>query len=168
MILNFQPIQNLSNPYQKEKRCCVLCKYDVKVDYKNARLLSQFLSPFTGKVYEKNITGKILYSSFQQFLFIYSFFIGLCKTKQKIVEGEIMKAQNAGYLAIMLKKVEYLKDPKLYDPNRPVRPHRYWSVITICIIQLSSIFSFSILYTSNPELKNNRWEKINWEKHAIQ
>nr|CAH0108539.1 unnamed protein product [Daphnia galeata] len=101
-----QPIQNLSNPYQKEKRCCVLCKYDVKVDYKNARLLSQFLSPFTGKVYEKNITG-------------------LCKTKQKIVEGEIIKAQNAGYLAIMLKKVEYLKDPKLYDPNRPVRPHRY-------------------------------------------
>jgi small subunit ribosomal protein S18 len=95
------------------------------VDYKNARLLSQFLSPFTGKVYEKNITGKTVFSSFQQFLFIYSLFIGLCKTKQKIVEGEIIKAQNAGYLAIMLKKVEYLKDPKLYDPNRPVRPHRY-------------------------------------------
>jgi hypothetical protein len=49
----------------------------------------------------------------------------LCKLKQKIVEGEIIKAQNAGYLAVMLKKVEYLKDPKLCDPNRPVRPHRY-------------------------------------------
>ncbi|EFX77265.1 hypothetical protein DAPPUDRAFT_305829 [Daphnia pulex] len=101
-----QPAQNLSNPYQKEKRCCVLCKYDVNVDYKNARLLSQFLSPFTGKVYERNITG-------------------LCKSKQKIVESEIIKAQNAGYLAIMLKKVEYFKDPKLCDPDRPVRPHRY-------------------------------------------
>ncbi|KAK4014708.1 28S ribosomal protein S18c, mitochondrial [Daphnia magna] len=100
------PAENLSNPYQKEKRCCVLCKYGVEVDYKNARLLSQFLSPFTGKVYEKNITG-------------------LCKAKQKSVEREIIKSQNAGYLAVMLKKVEYIRDPKLCDPSRPIRPHRY-------------------------------------------
>nr|CAG4647611.1 EOG090X0N7H [Megafenestra aurita] len=100
------PVENLSNPYEKDKRCCILCKYNVPIDYKNPRLLSQFLSPFTGKVYERNITG-------------------LCNTQQKRVENEIIKSQTAGYLAIMLKKVEYIKDPKLYDPNRPVRPHRF-------------------------------------------
>nr|CAG4651537.1 EOG090X0N7H [Simocephalus serrulatus] len=100
------PVENLSNPYQKEKRCCILCKFNVQVDYKNPRLLSQFLSPFTGKVYERNITG-------------------LCKSQQQKVEIEITKSQSAGYLAVMLKKVEYIRDPKLCDPNRPVRPHRY-------------------------------------------
>nr|CAG4635238.1 EOG090X0N7H [Alona affinis] len=100
------PVDGLTNPYQQDRRCCVLCKYKVKVDYKNTRLLSQFMSPFTGKVYERNITG-------------------LCKTQQEIVEAEIKRSQSSGYLAIMLKKVEYLRDPKLYDPNRPIRPHRF-------------------------------------------
>nr|CAG4649891.1 EOG090X0N7H [Scapholeberis mucronata] len=100
------PVENMENPYKKSKRCCVLCKYNVEVDYKNPRLLSQFLSSFTGKIYERNITG-------------------LCKTQQKRVESEIIKSQAAGYLATMLKKVEYLEDPKLFDVNRPVRPHRF-------------------------------------------
>ena len=102
-----------------------MCKYNVKVDYKNARLLSQFLSPFTGKVYERNITGTIIL--FIEICIMYTnyFNLGLCTAQQKIVESEIIKSQVAGYLAIMLKKVEYIKDPKLCDPNRPVRPHRY-------------------------------------------
>nr|CAG4638208.1 EOG090X0N7H [Chydorus sphaericus] len=100
------PVEGLVNPYQKDRRCCVLCKYKVKVDYKNPRLLSQFISPFTGKIYEQNITG-------------------LCKKQQELVELEVTRSRAAGFLAHMLKKVEYLKDPKLYDPNRPIRPHKY-------------------------------------------
>nr|CAG4643672.1 EOG090X0N7H [Ilyocryptus agilis] len=100
------PLSDMANPYQKEKRCCILCKYNVKADYKNPRLLSQFVSPFTGKIYERNVTG-------------------LCKRQQAIVENEISKSRQAGYMAYMLKKVEYTKDPKLYDPNRPFRPHRF-------------------------------------------
>lgn len=45
--------------------------------------------------------------------------------QQEIVENEILRSQMAGYLAFMLKKVNYLKDPKIFDPSRPVRPHRY-------------------------------------------
>nr|CAG4642251.1 EOG090X0N7H [Eurycercus lamellatus] len=96
----------MANPYQQEKRCCILCKYKVKVDYKNPRLLSQFVSSFTGKVYERNITG-------------------LCKQQQSLVEKEIVRSRAAGFMPLMLKKIEYMKDPKLYDPNRPIRPHRF-------------------------------------------
>nr|CAG4645990.1 EOG090X0N7H [Lynceus sp. MCZ IZ 141354] len=100
------PISDMANPYEKEKRQCVLCKYKVPVDYKNVRLLSQFVSSFTGKVYERNITG-------------------LCKKQQAIVEREIGRSQIFGLMPFMLKQPRYLKDPKLYDPNNPVRPHRF-------------------------------------------
>lgn len=50
---------------------------DIKPDYKNVRLLSQFQSVYTGRIYGKHITG-------------------LCSLKQKQVEDEILKAQNAG------------------------------------------------------------------------
>jgi hypothetical protein len=41
------------------------------------RLLSQFVSPYTGRIYGRHITG-------------------LCKQKQKLVEEEIEKAQVCG------------------------------------------------------------------------
>ena len=47
----------MRNPYEKEQRQCILCKYKIEVNYKNPRLLSQFVSPFTGKLYDRNITG---------------------------------------------------------------------------------------------------------------
>ena len=47
----------MRNPYEKEQRQCILCKYEIEVNYKNPRLLSQFVSPFTGKLYDRNITG---------------------------------------------------------------------------------------------------------------
>ena len=50
----------MSNPYEADCRQCILCKNKIVVDYKNPRLLSQFVSPFTGKIYESNITGKNL------------------------------------------------------------------------------------------------------------
>lgn len=75
-------------------------------NYKNVRLLSQFQSPHTGRIYGRHITG-------------------LCKSKQEQVEKEIMKAQVAGFMPYYLKSPEFLADPKLFDPERPLRPHKY-------------------------------------------
>lgn len=67
----------MSNPYQKEKRSCILCKMNIVPDYKNTRMLSQFISRFTGRIYGRHITG-------------------LCRHKQENVEKEIKKAREAG------------------------------------------------------------------------
>jgi len=50
---------------------------DIEPDYKNVRLLSQFQSRYTGRIYGRHITG-------------------LCKHKQMKLEQEIAKAQSAG------------------------------------------------------------------------
>jgi small subunit ribosomal protein S18 len=102
---NDEPIQ-MKNPFQKEKVKCVLCRHNIKPNYKNVELLSQFQSPYTGRIYGRHITG-------------------LCKKMQEIVETEIGKAQNIGMMGIMTKEVTFLKDPKLYDPEKPIRPHKY-------------------------------------------
>lgn len=67
----------MENPFTKERKLCILCKYNIQPDYKNVRLLSQFQSRFTGRIYGRHITG-------------------LCKAKQEKVETEISKAQSAG------------------------------------------------------------------------
>jgi len=46
-------------------------------DYKNTRMLSQFISRFTGRIYGRHITG-------------------LCRHKQEHVEKEIKKSREAG------------------------------------------------------------------------
>lgn len=73
----FQPVSDLQNPFQREKRLCILCKMNITPNYKNSKLLSQFVSMYTGKIYGRHITG-------------------LCKKRQEQVEGEILKSQNAG------------------------------------------------------------------------
>ncbi|KAF4531358.1 hypothetical protein B566_EDAN018101 [Ephemera danica] len=121
-IFSQQPQNDLSNPYEKEKPKCILCQLNINPDYKNVRLLSQFVSPYTGRIYGRHITG-------------------LCNAKQKVVEEEIKKAQSCGIvefnagvaqllgggglMATMLKDVAFLKDPKLYNPEKPIRPHRF-------------------------------------------
>ncbi|XP_039303894.1 28S ribosomal protein S18c, mitochondrial [Solenopsis invicta] len=102
---NDMPIE-LENPYIKEKQQCILCKLNIEPDYKNIRLLSQFQSRYTGRIYGRHITG-------------------LCKHKQMRLEQEIAKAQSAGLLGYWTKELEYVKDPKLFDPNHPFRPHKY-------------------------------------------
>ncbi|XP_035442109.2 28S ribosomal protein S18c, mitochondrial [Spodoptera frugiperda] len=96
----------MPNPYKKERRQCILCKLNIKPDYKNYRLLSQFQSPYTGRIYGRHITG-------------------LCKTKQEQVESEIKKAQNCAYMPYYYKDKTFLKDPKLFDPENPIRSHRF-------------------------------------------
>ncbi|CAL1295693.1 unnamed protein product [Larinioides sclopetarius] len=97
-------ISDIENPYKPKERVCILCKYKIPVDYKNVRLLSQFISPYTGQIYDKHITG-------------------LCDAQQKRIVATIHEARNLGYMAIYLKEAKYLKDPKLFDPFSPSRPN---------------------------------------------
>lgn len=41
-----EPISLNFNPYNREPRKCILCKHKIKLDYKNSRLLQQFVSSF--------------------------------------------------------------------------------------------------------------------------
>uniref|UniRef100_A0A182JHF9 Uncharacterized protein n=1 Tax=Anopheles atroparvus TaxID=41427 RepID=A0A182JHF9_ANOAO len=100
------PIELQENPFAKEKVQCILCKHGISPDYKNVQLLSQFQSPYTGRVYGRHITG-------------------LCKSRHEQVEREIIKAQNAGFMPTYHKAVEFLNDPKLFDPEKAVRPHKF-------------------------------------------
>ncbi|KAL2740001.1 hypothetical protein V1477_011390 [Vespula maculifrons] len=95
-----------TNPYKKEKQQCLLCRLNIQPDFKNVRLLSQFQSRYTGRIYGRHITG-------------------LCKNKQEKVEREILKAQNAGLMGYFTKDLRYINDPPLFDPNHPLRPHKY-------------------------------------------
>ncbi|KAI5704591.1 hypothetical protein M8J76_010327 [Diaphorina citri] len=101
-----KPAEDLKNPFQKEKVVCILCKMKIKPDYKNIKLLSQFVSAFTGRVYGRHITG-------------------LCKEKQEMVEKEITKARQAGLMPYYFKNVEFAHDPELFDPDKPLRNHPY-------------------------------------------
>ncbi|XP_065287037.1 small ribosomal subunit protein bS18m [Dermacentor albipictus] len=98
------PDFNMENPFKREPRQCILCKHNVEVDYKNVKLLSQFVSPYTGKLYEKHITG-------------------LCEGQQVKVKREIMKAKKCGMMPHYLKMSKFFKDPKLFNAFKPTRPN---------------------------------------------
>ncbi|XP_053619340.1 small ribosomal subunit protein bS18m [Plodia interpunctella] len=97
---------DIENPFKKEPRQCILCKLNITPNYKNYRLLSQFQSPYTGRIYGRHITG-------------------LCQAKQALVETEITKAQNCALMPYYYKDKVFLKDPKLFDPENPIRSHRF-------------------------------------------
>ncbi|CAG9771648.1 unnamed protein product [Ceutorhynchus assimilis] len=101
-----QPNFDMDNPFEKVQMKCILCKHNIQVDYKNVKLLSQFQSPYTGRIYGRHITG-------------------LCKTQQELVQSEITKAQSAGLMATYLKESCFLEDPQLFDTENPIRPHKY-------------------------------------------
>lgn len=100
-----QPV-DIQNPFTKERKQCILCAMKITPNYKNVRLLSQFQSPFTGRIYGRHITG-------------------LCRAKQEKVEKEIIKAQTIAFMPTYMKSPMFLKCPKLFDPERPIRPHKY-------------------------------------------
>lgn len=100
------PEENMENPFVRPKPQCILCKHKITPDYKNIKLLSQFISSQTGRVFGRHITG-------------------LCKEQQERVEKEIRKARWSGLMAYYFKHPEFFKDPKLCDPSRPLRPHPY-------------------------------------------
>uniref|UniRef100_A0A8I3S2M4 Small ribosomal subunit protein bS18m n=1 Tax=Canis lupus familiaris TaxID=9615 RepID=A0A8I3S2M4_CANLF len=57
-------------------------------------LLSQFISPFTGCIYGRHITG-------------------LCGKKQKEITKAIKRAQIMGFMPVTYKDPAFLKDPKV-------------------------------------------------------
>ncbi|XP_004703298.1 28S ribosomal protein S18c, mitochondrial isoform X1 [Echinops telfairi] len=82
----------MENPYKEPLKKCLLC--EKRVDYKNVQLLSQFISPFTGCIYSRHITG-------------------LCGKKQKEITKAIKRAQIMGFMPVTYKDPAYLKDPKV-------------------------------------------------------
>ncbi|KAM6220942.1 small ribosomal subunit protein bS18m [Rhynchocyon petersi] len=82
----------MENPYKEPLKKCILC--GKRVDYKNVQLLSQFVSPFTGCIYGRHITG-------------------LCGRKQKEITKAIKRAQKLGFMPVTYKDPVYLKDPKV-------------------------------------------------------
>lgn len=106
-----QNVTLAKDPYAKEHVKCILCPRRYAVDYikpnfKNPKLLAQFVSPHTGLVYKKHITG-------------------LCQHMQEAVEREAKKAQASGFMSTKIKEIHYLKDPPLFDAARPTRPNPY-------------------------------------------
>ncbi|NWW44872.1 RT18C protein, partial [Pedionomus torquatus] len=112
-----QPIE-MENPYKEPPKRCVLC--GINVDYKNVQLLSQFVSPYTGRIYGRHITG-------------------LCNKKQKEITKAIKRAHvlgkygyalefksrllsylimppsylSTGFMPVMFKNPSFLTDPKI-------------------------------------------------------
>ncbi|XP_055035368.2 small ribosomal subunit protein bS18m isoform X1 [Misgurnus anguillicaudatus] len=82
----------LENPYKQPKKTCILC--NITVDFKNVQLLSQFISPHTGRVYGRHITG-------------------LCGQKQREVSKAIKKARSMGFMSVTLKDPQFIKDPDI-------------------------------------------------------
>jgi len=102
----------MDDPYTAPASMCILCprKYAAgqapTPHYLNPKLLSQFTSPHTGKLYDSHISG-------------------LCSSMQAKVEKEIFKSQSAGLMSTMVKSVEYLQDPQLFNSSRPIKPNPY-------------------------------------------
>uniref|UniRef100_A0A2K5D1Q0 Small ribosomal subunit protein bS18m n=1 Tax=Aotus nancymaae TaxID=37293 RepID=A0A2K5D1Q0_AOTNA len=72
-------------------------------------LLSQFISPFTGYICGRHITG-------------------LCGKKQKEITKAIKRAQIMGFMPVIYRGPEYLKDPKVCNI-------RYQELILSCYHQ---------------------------------
>ncbi|XP_041666591.1 28S ribosomal protein S18c, mitochondrial [Cheilinus undulatus] len=82
----------MENPYKEPQKGCILC--NVPVDFKNTQLLSQFISPHTGRIYGRHITG-------------------LCGRKQKEVTKAIKKAQSTGFMSVTHKHPQFMKDQNI-------------------------------------------------------
>uniref|UniRef100_A0A1A7Y561 Small ribosomal subunit protein bS18m n=1 Tax=Iconisemion striatum TaxID=60296 RepID=A0A1A7Y561_9TELE len=85
-------VMQMENPYKEPQKGCVLC--NVTVDFKNIQLLSQFISPHTGRIYGRHITG-------------------LCGRKQKEVSKAIKKSHALGFMSVTHKHPQFMKDPNI-------------------------------------------------------
>ncbi|KAI1881994.1 hypothetical protein AGOR_G00246020 [Albula goreensis] len=82
----------MENPYKEPVKGCVLC--NITVDYKNVQLLSQFVSPHTGRIYGRHITG-------------------LCGKKQREISKAVKKAHHMGFMSVTLKDPAFMRDPNI-------------------------------------------------------
>jgi ribosomal protein S18 len=100
------PIELNFDPYEKPCHICFLCRHNIQLDYKNPRLLQQYVSTFSGRVYDRHVTA-------------------LCSAQHSALLQTVALSRRAGYMPIMTKDPKYLRDPKLFNPLRPIRPHSY-------------------------------------------
>ncbi|XP_030005281.1 small ribosomal subunit protein bS18m [Sphaeramia orbicularis] len=87
----------MENPYTEPQKGCILC--NVKVDFKNIQLLSQFISPHTGRIYGRHITG-------------------LCGRKQKEISKAIKKAHSMGFMSVTHKHPQFMRDPNICNVRK--------------------------------------------------
>ncbi|XP_071792708.1 uncharacterized protein [Asterias amurensis] len=90
------PVADLDDPFKEPVQPCILCQNQVPLSYKNVQLLSQFVSPNTGKIYGRHITK-------------------LCSYQQKQVSKAIKRAKQMGFMPYMYRETVFLKDPNLFD-----------------------------------------------------
>lgn len=57
--------------------------------------------------------------------FIFRHITGLCDGQQRRLLETIALSRRAGYMPVFVKDPKYLRDPKLFDPLKPIRPHSY-------------------------------------------
>ncbi|KAF7237568.1 hypothetical protein EG68_11385 [Paragonimus skrjabini miyazakii] len=99
-----EPI-SIPDPYKKVNKKCILCEHNVPLDYKvnlcvvidlfkNVRLLSQFVSPFTGRIYGRHITG-------------------LCIPMQKRISQLIARSRQFGFMPFESKESVFIKDVRI-------------------------------------------------------
>lgn len=89
--------KQINDPYLPAPQKCIFCTNNIKIDFRNTKLLSQFISPQTGFVFNQRITG-------------------LCYFKQVEIEKAILKARRFNLMPYKWKETVYLDDPKLFNP----------------------------------------------------
>ncbi|XP_059214277.1 28S ribosomal protein S18c, mitochondrial [Centropristis striata] len=87
----------MENPYKRPQKGCLLCS--VTVDFKNTQLLSQFISPNTGRIYGRHLTG-------------------LCGKKQKEITKAIKRAHAMGFMPVVHKHPQFMNDPNVCRVKR--------------------------------------------------
>ena len=103
---------SMEDPYCPAPSTCILCPRRFapgcapQPDYKNPKLLSQFVSPHTGLVYEHHVTG-------------------LCRGMQEKVVQAVKRSQDAGFMSTRVKPRHYLQDPQLFNTSKPVKTNPY-------------------------------------------
>uniref|UniRef100_A0A8D0C225 Small ribosomal subunit protein bS18m n=1 Tax=Salvator merianae TaxID=96440 RepID=A0A8D0C225_SALMN len=88
----------MENPYKEPPKKCVLC--GITLDYKNVQLLSQFISPYTGHILGKHITG-------------------LCEKKQQELSRTIKRSKSVGFMSDTYKDPVFRHDPKICNISYP-------------------------------------------------
>lgn len=87
------------HPYGSKQKKCIICEYDVHLDYKNVRLLSQFVSNHTGMIYHRGITG-------------------LCIPMQKHIASLVKTSRAFGFMPYSNKIMEFQADPDIRQKDR--------------------------------------------------
>jgi small subunit ribosomal protein S18 len=89
--------KQINDPYLPSPHKCIFCVHNLKIDFRNTELLSQFISPQTGFVFNQRTTG-------------------LCYFKQVEIEKAVLKARRFNLMPYKWKETVYLDDPRLFNP----------------------------------------------------